>query len=36
MQKLQFLTNQNWVPALVFTLVFAAFYMLFFGGIFIR
>jgi hypothetical protein len=36
MAKPLFLSNQTWLPALVFTLVFAGFYFLFFSGLLIR
>jgi len=34
MRQPQFLANQTWFPAMLFTLVFAFFYVLLFSGLF--
>jgi hypothetical protein len=34
MRQPQFLANQTWFPALLFTALLAAFYFLFFSGVF--
>jgi hypothetical protein len=36
MQQPKFVANQTWFPALMFTLVFVAFYFLFFSGVFLN